>query len=62
MKIAIIIVVVMLLVAWTFALPWLILLSVNTLWPNAVVINQWTYLATLFLLLLVGGMVKGSNS
>lgn len=61
MKAVLVFVLILLVVAWAFAVPYLVLLAINAIVPNAVEINQWTYLATFFLLMILSGGVFSSR-
>lgn len=61
MKAAVIIIVVMAVVAWIFAMPLLVLIAINTIVPDAVVINQWSYLAMWFIMAVIAALMKGGS-
>ena len=58
MRASVLIIMVMVVVAWMIAIPLLILLALDAIMPDAIVVNQWSYLGMLFILLIVGGMMK----
>ena len=63
MKAAVIIIVIMGVVAWIFAMPLLVLIAINAIVPDAVVINQWSYLAMWFIMAVMAALMKsGSKS
>ena len=61
MKAAVIIIVIMAVVAWIFAIPLLVLIAINAIVPDAVVINQWSYLAMWFIMAVMAVLVKGGS-
>ena len=63
MKAAVIIIVIMAVVAWIFAMPLLVLIAINTIVPDAVVINQWSYLSMWFIMAVMAALMRsGSKS
>lgn len=58
MRASVLIIMVVVVVAWMLAIPLLILLALDAIMPGAIVINQWSYLGMLFILLIVSGMMK----
>jgi hypothetical protein len=63
MKAAVIIIVIMGVVAWIFAMPLLVLIAINAIVPDAVVINQWSYLAMWFIMAVMAALMRsGSKS
>jgi hypothetical protein len=58
MRASVLIIAAMIVVAWMLAIPLLILLALDAIMPNVIVVNQWSYLGMLFILLIVGGMMK----
>lgn len=61
MKAAVIIIVIMAVVAWIFAMPLLVLIAINAIVPDAVVINQWSYLAMWFIMAVTAALMKGGS-
>lgn len=57
MRASVLIIMVVVVVAWMLAIPLLILLALDAIMPGAIVVNQWSYLGMLFILLIVGGMM-----
>jgi hypothetical protein len=50
-------------VAWIFAMPLLVLIAINAIVPDAVVINQWSYLAMWFIMAVMAALMRsGSKS
>jgi hypothetical protein len=58
MRASVLIIIVMVVVAWMLAIPLLILLALDAIMPGAIAVNQWSYLGMLFILLIVGGMMR----
>ena len=61
MRSTVIIIVIMAVVAWIFAIPLLVLIAINAIVPDAVVINQWSYLAMWFIMAVMAVLVKGGS-
>lgn len=61
MRATVIIIAIMAVVAWIFAVPLLVLIAINAIVPDAVVINQWSYLAMWFIMAVMAALVKGGS-
>jgi hypothetical protein len=58
MRASVLIIIIMIVVAWMLAIPLLILIALDAIMPGTIAVNQWSYLGMLFILLIVGGMMR----